>query len=281
MESTAIRLGGVELASSVMNASGPRSSERSELLELAGAHQGAIVFKSCNAEGLAAPDNLKNHGVEYYSEVAQELVGRGRKVVASVVGASETEFVEVSRALDRAGVQIIELNLADPWVIARTAPFASIERLKSLVGRVRGATRCALGVKIPIGQGGFEPRAIADVLKSLRVTIAVCANDIPRDLSIDVKTGVIGGPARALSQANAFFRAAEGLIDIVAVGGINTGHDALIAHLMGAKAVQVGSALIKEGVGAITRIDFELGEELRAAGFPMLARAVGLAKFAG
>ena len=49
---------------------------------------------------------------------------------------------------------------------------------------------------------------------------------------------------------------------MVAVGGINTGRDAYIAHLTGAKAVQVGSALMKEGAGALGRIDRELDSML-------------------
>ena len=47
-------------------------------------------------------------------------------------------------------------------------------------------------------------------------------------------------------------------MDVVAVGGVSSGSEAYLAHLTGAKAVQVGSALIKEGVSAIGRIDQEL-----------------------
>ena len=91
MGRTSIRLGGVELASSVMNASGPRSAERGEILELAAAHDGAVVFKSCTRAGLELPENLKNRGVEHFAAIARELTPRGTKVIASVVGA--TEFV--------------------------------------------------------------------------------------------------------------------------------------------------------------------------------------------
>ena len=73
MERTSIRLGGVELASSVMNASGARSAERGEILELARRIDGAIVFKSCNRAGLEAPENLKNRGVEHFAAIAREL----------------------------------------------------------------------------------------------------------------------------------------------------------------------------------------------------------------
>jgi dihydroorotate dehydrogenase len=257
MERTSIRLGGVELASSVMNASGARSAERGEIYELCAVHSGAIVFKSCNRTGLDTPENLKNRGAEHFAEIARELVPRGKKIVGSVVGASEEEFVDVARILDRAGVSIVELNLADDYVTKSVAPFASFERLKSLLGRVRGETGCVLAVKVP-SRLPFEPRAMADLFKSMRIAIAVCANDLPKDLSVDIASGAVQGPARTLSQAHAFFKESESLLDVVAVGGINTGRDAYVAHLTGAKAVQVGSALMKEGAGALGRIDREL-----------------------
>ncbi len=281
MGRTALRLGGVELDSSIMNASGPRCAERGEIFELTAVHRGALVFKSCNIAGLETPENLKNRGVEHFAAIARELTPRGKKIIASVVGKTEDEFVEVARKLDRAGVNIVELNLADPYVLESFAPFASFERLKSLVGRVRGETACALAVKMPPGQGGFEPRALADLMKSLRVAIVVCANDLPKDLEIDLKSMTIKGEPRALSQTHAFYRESEELLDVVAVGGINTGRDAYIAHVTGAKASQVGSALMKEGAGALARIDRELNALLAEHGHASVNEIIGKANFNG
>jgi dihydroorotate dehydrogenase len=277
MERTSIRLGGVELASSVMNASGPRSAERDEILELAAAHGGAIVFKSCNRAGLEMPENLRNRGVEHFAAIARELTPRGRKVIASMVGATEEEFVDVARMLDRAGASIVELNLADDYVTSSVAPFASFERLKSLLGRVRGETGCVLAVKVP-PRAPFDPRAIADLFKSMRIAIAVCANDLPKELSIDIASGAIEGPSRTLSQAHGFFKESENLLDVVAVGGVSSGRDAYIANLTGARAVQVGSALMKEGAGAIGRIDRELDSLLAEQGHPSVSEILGKAR---
>jgi len=280
MERTAIRLGGVEIGSSVMNASGARSAERGEIYELSAVHGGAIVFKSCNTGGLEAPDNLKNRGVEHFAAIARELAPRGKRVIGSVVGASEEEFVAVARILDRAGVSIVELNLADDYVANSVAPFASFERLKSLLGRVRGETGCVLAVKVP-PRAPFEPRAIADLFKSMRIAIAVCANDLPKEISVDLANGTVEGASRTLSQAHAFFKESENLLDVVAVGGINTGRDAYIAHLTGAKAVQVGSALMKEGAGALARIDRELDSILAEHGRKSVSEITGKVRFTG
>ena len=280
MERTIIQLGGVGLSSSVMNASGPRSAEKDELRELALAHRGAIVFKSCNQFGLDQPENIKNRGVEYFADIAGDLVPRGKSIVGSVVGETDDEIVKVASTLDLAGVKIIELNLADDFVQNAVAPFASLERLKGLVGRVRGEVQAKLALKVP-PKLALEPRAVADMLKSLQVPIVLCANDLPKDLEVEPKTGTAKGAMRTLSQVHAYAREAEGLIDIVAVGGINTGRDAFIAHLTGAKAVQVGSALIKEGVGALGRIDTELDDLLGETGHASVNEIIGQVKFSG
>jgi dihydroorotate dehydrogenase len=279
MERTSIRLGGVALNSTVMNASGPHSAEKGEIVELSARHSGAIVFKSCNIAGLETPDNLKNRGVEHFAAIARELEPRGKAIIGSVVGNTDDEIVKVATVLDRAGVKIIELNLADDYVQNSVAPFANLERLKAIVGRVRGEVQAALAVKVP-PKLGMEPRAIAEVFKSLRVAIAVCANDLPKDLEVDLATGVAKGPRRTLSQVHAFFQASEGLLEVVAVGGINGGRDAYVAHLTGAKAVQVGSALIKEGAGALARIDGELDSLLSENGKGAVAEIVGQLRFA-
>src|ERR1019366_10274056 len=111
MQRTTIRLGGIELNSSVMNASGPRSAERGEIYELSAVHRGAVVFKSCNLGGLEQPENPKNKGVEYFAAIARELNARHKIVVGSVVGNTEDEIVAVAQTLDRAGASILELNL--------------------------------------------------------------------------------------------------------------------------------------------------------------------------
>ena len=278
MERTAVRLGGIELSSTIMNASGPRSAERGEIFELSAAHAGALVFKSCNIAGLEAPENLKNRGMEHFAGIAGDLVPRGKKVIGSIVGTTEDEFVAVARKLDAAGVAILELNLADDYVANSLAPFASLEKLKSVIGRVRDSVQCALAVKLP-PRSSIEPRAQADLLQSAGVAIAVCQNDLPKDLEIDIKSGVAKGKPRALSQAHAIYRESSGNLDIVAVGGINTGRDAYIAHLTGARGLQVGSALIKEGAGALGRIDRELDALLAEHGKKSVSEIVGKVAF--
>jgi dihydroorotate dehydrogenase len=280
MERTSIRLGGIELASPVMNASGPHSAEKGEILELSARHRGAILFKSCNVAGLEAPDNLKNRGVEHFAALARELAGRGKPVFGSVVGNSDGELVDVARCLDRAGVKALELNLADDYMQNSVGAFASLGRLKEVIARVRGEVRAVLAVKIP-PKLSLEPYAVADLFKQGGVAIAVCANDLAKDFTVDLRTGIAPGVQRTISQVHTFFQAGGGQLDVVAVGGINGGRDAYIAHLTGGKAVQVGSALLKEGAGALGRIDSELDNLLGENGKGSVIEIIGALRFQG
>jgi dihydroorotate dehydrogenase (fumarate) len=279
MERTSIELGGIRLGSSIMNASGPRSAKRGEIYELCAVHSSALVFKSCNLAGLEAPENLKNRGVEHFAAIARDLVRRGKTIVGSAVGATEEELVVLARTLDRAGVQIVELNLADAYVIDSIAPFASLDRLKELLGRVRGEIGAVMAVKLPMQVERKAARTMADLLKAAKVAIAVCNNDLPKELAVELASGTVEGPRRPLSQAHALFLASDGALDVVATGGVGSGRDAYIAHLTGATAVQVGSALIKEGAGALGRIDRELDALLAENGKRSVAEIIGRMSF--
>ena len=281
MERTSITLGGVHLNSTVTNASGPRSATREELLELSHAHRGAVVFKSCNPTGLESPDNLKNPGVEYYAALAGDLAPKGTIVWGSVVGVTEDEIVAVARRLSAAGASIIELNLADDFVANSVAPFKTTDRLRALLKRVHseigGAT---LAVKVPPSVPRDQAGAIAAVFKETGVKVAVCANDLPKGLEFDPAKGTVKAAQGPLSQTHAFYLAGGGALDVVAVGGVSSGSEAYLAHLTGAKAVQVGSALIKEGVSAIGRIDQELDALLAKNGKASVTEIVGKVAFA-
>jgi dihydroorotate dehydrogenase (fumarate) len=275
MGRTSVTLGGVQLNSTVTNASGPRSATREELVELSGAHRGAVVFKSCNPGGLESPDNLKNPGVEYYAALARDLAPKGTVVWGSVVGVTEDEIVDVARKLDRAGAKIIELNLADDFVANSVGPFKSTDRLRALLKRVRGEVSAVVAVKVPPSVPRDQAGAIAAVFKETGVAIAVCANDLPKGLESDLAKATAKAPQGPLSQTHAFYLAGGGALDVVAVGGVASGSEAYLAHLTGAKAVQVGSALIKEGVGAIGRIDQELDALLAQNGKASVTDIVG------
>ena len=198
-----------------------------------------------------------------------------------MVGNSDDEIVKVATTLDHAGVKILELNLADDYVQSAIAPFSSIERLSAIIGRVRGEVGA-----VHRGQGAAETRArAARGGGSLQIEsrggrgVRQRSSERPRDRSENRNCERSG--ADAVAGACASIRRAQDRIDVVAVGGVNSGRDAYIAHLTGAKAVQVGSALIKEGAGALGRIDRELDGLLAENGKSSVNQIIGQIRFGG
>ena len=72
-----------------------------------------------------------------------------------------------------------------------------------------------------------------------------------------------------------FYAAAQGLIDLIGVGGISSGAQAYAKIRAGAKAVQLYSALVFQGPGLVTEINRDLKARLKADGFSSIAEAVG------
>ncbi|MEP1231693.1 MAG: quinone-dependent dihydroorotate dehydrogenase [Litorimonas sp.] len=92
--------------------------------------------------------------------------------------------------------------------------------------------------------------------------------------------GLSGQPLFDPSTAilKAFYKAAQGRIDLIGVGGISSGAQAYAKIRAGAKAVQLYSALVYHGPQLVTQICEDLSARLAADGFDNISQAVGLDK---
>ena len=234
---------------SLMNAAGALSTTRAELLAHARSESGAVVTKSITPTSFLDPEaqcGLENPGTDYYVEVIPELRQWGKPVIASVAGLTIEEFAQVAQTLTQAGADLIEINLNDPHVHTHVHPFQSVERLDEVVSALRRQIAAPLAIKLPAA----VPLALSAVVHTLvrnNILVVMCHT-----------TGANGGP----SQARVVLEAAEGELDVIGVGGVSTGAQALALLQQGVKAIQVGSAVVKEGVGVFARLKHELGELL-------------------
>jgi len=92
------------------------------------------------------------------------------------------------------------------------------------------------------------------------------------------ETGGLSGPplfTRATEVLAEMYRLTEGKVPLIGVGGISSGADAYAKIRAGASLVQLYTALIYAGPALIGEIVRDLGEQLRADGFDILADAVG------
>jgi dihydroorotate dehydrogenase (fumarate) len=231
-------LASISLPSCLMNASGAWSGTREELRELAASATGAVVIKTATTQArvdAVQGCGLENPGQPYYLAVLSALKAAGKPIVGSVAGFTTAEYVELAHAYAQAWVQIVELNLSDPIVPCNRGGTCDLAAVEAVVKAVRAAVPVPLAVKLP----GLPDGAVGHAVERLRRhQIEVCVCHTP--------------------QLATFAPALDGALDLMAVGGISNGKDAHGALSRGAKAVQIGSALMQEGPGVFARIQQEL-----------------------
>ncbi|MBM4256267.1 MAG: hypothetical protein FJ147_10255 [Deltaproteobacteria bacterium] len=241
-------IAGIQFPFCLMNAAGALSTSREELLALAYSEAGAVVTKSITPESFLDPGascGIENPGVAYYIELLPELKRAEKPIITSVAGLTIDEFIVTAQALASAGADLIEVNLNEPHVHEHLAPFASPENLRMLVSAIHAAVQTPLVVKLPPRVPIALP-VVASVLVDAGIPAVLCHNAAPN-----------GGP----TQAETILHAAKGHLEVIAVGGVSSGHEALSVLRSGMKAIQIASVVVKEGVRAFARLKRELREQ--------------------
>lgn len=241
MTTLSTTLAAIHLPLCLMNASGAWSGTREELGELAASATGALVLKTTTTE--ARVEEVKGCGIEnpgqpYYLGLIPELQDSGKPIIGSIAGFDVAEYVALAWAYERAGVPIVELNLSDPVVPCNRGGTCDLNIVAEVVKGVRAAVRAPLAVKLPALPDGAIGQA-ADLLRRHHIDIFVCNTP----------------------QVEVFATALGKMLDIIGVGGVSSGKDAHAALRRGAKAVQIGSALMKEGPAVFARLQRELAAE--------------------
>jgi dihydroorotate dehydrogenase (NAD+) catalytic subunit len=267
-----LRVGGVELAHPVLNASGtldaPAARDAGVPVHDALA---ALVTKTVTPQpregndpprlaeapaGLLNSIGLANPGLEAFAErVLPATAALGRPLVVSVGGFSHDDYAAMVRRLAGApGVVALELNVSCPNVESGCISIGSdAAETRALVERVRPLSGVPLWVKL--SPNVADVGAIAAAAEAGGADAVVACNTL-RGMAVDRGslrpllggvTGGLSGPALrpvALACVHAC-RAACGL-DVVGVGGVGSGQDALELMAAGAAAVQVGTATFPE-----------------------------------
>jgi dihydroorotate dehydrogenase len=236
-------IAGVRLPFCAMNASGAWSSTASELRALARSGTGAIVLKTATLHPFVHPEyrTLHNPGYDKLLPLVRELTGVAScPIVASVAGASPDEYATLARAFAEAGAALVEANLSDPYVLATVAPWEDPPPLRAVLRRLGSAAPVPVSITLP-ERIGFPYRVLASELRQAEVRVVVARNEF-------------SGFEKFMLEAGPGF-------DVIAVGGVRSGYDVSRALAKGARAVQVGSALVSEGPGLFAR----LAREMRVA----------------
>jgi dihydroorotate dehydrogenase (NAD+) catalytic subunit len=195
---------------------------------------------------------LQNIGVRaFIAEKLPLLRACGTAVIANVFGYTIEDYVAVIRALEGAeGLAAYELNISCPNTAHGGIQFGSNPQMVTeVVAAARGAAHKPLWVKL-------SPN-VTDIAATARAAEAAGADALTvantyQGMSVDTKTrksrlgrvtGGLSGPAIKPLTLRLVFEASRAVkIPIVGLGGIEKAEDVMEYLIVGASAVQIGTA---------------------------------------
>ncbi|BAZ99229.1 dihydroorotate dehydrogenase [Methanothermobacter sp. EMTCatA1] len=290
----------IELRNPTILAAGVMGSMASSLNRIYRAGAGAVVTKSFSLRpnpgyrnpttvevtgGVINAIGLSNPGVEAFREELK-LVDEEVPLIASVYGASPEEFASAAASVEEYA-DMIELNVSCPHAMAGCG--ASIGQDPELTFRVVSAVKDAVDVPVstkltPNVTDIVEIAGSAEEAGSDALTLI---NSLGPGMKIDIKTarpilsnafGGMSGPAIkpvAVRCVYDVYRSVD--IPIMGVGGVRDFQDAVEFLFAGARAVQVGTAIMYDGPEVFMKICRGLEAFMMAEGFSSVDEMVGLA----
>jgi dihydroorotate dehydrogenase (NAD+) catalytic subunit len=302
-----VDIGRVTLANPTIAASGcyNRGAEFSRIVDIAA--YGAITLKSIAREprlgnamprivltpsGMLNAIGLQGPGIEYFVEhEAPKLIDVPTVVIASAVGFSVSEFVEVTSRMDGLpGIAAIELDLSCPNVDAEGECFAVDPRsTDAVLAAVKRRVKLPVIAKLTPNVADIRP--IARAAEEAGADAISLINSV-RGMAIDVErarpalangTGGLTGPAiRPIAVYQVWETAQTVKVPIIGMGGVENGRDAIELMLAGATAVSIGTANFRDPDVA-AHVSAELAVDAARRGFASVRALTGLANpgFAG
>ncbi len=202
--------------------------------------------------GMLNAIGLQNPGVEKFIEEKLPYLRKlGIPIIASVMGHSVEEFVDVVKILDKtSGVNGFELNLSCPNVNYDALMFAhDAGMIEEVVSAVRQVTVKTVIAKLGPDVSDIAKMALAaedagaDAVSLINTFMAMVIDVRSRKPVLGNKTGGLSGPCVRPIAVRMTWEAAKTVkIPILGIGGITDANDALEFLIAGASAVQVGTA---------------------------------------
>ncbi len=293
-------IAGITLRNPTMLASGFLDETGGSLLRAYRAGAGAVVTKSIGLEpregypnptivevdaGLLNAVGLPNPGIEAFTDELKRAIDGHAVVIGSVQGKDAADFVSVAARMAEAGVKAIELNFSCPHVKGLGTEIAQDpDAVREFTRAVKDAVSVPVFPKLSPNVADIAPFAVAaekggaDGIVAINTVKAMAIAPELRMPFLANRFGGLSGPAIRSIGVRAVYDIYEKVgVPIVGVGGITSGHDALEYLMAGARAIQVGTALVGGGLAVFETIAKEISFQLEDIGFHSVTEAVGAA----
>lgn len=265
---TSVQIGPLTLKNPVLTASGTfgYGLECAEFVDVAAL--GGIMTKSLSKKvragnppqrivetpsGMLNSIGLANIGVEsFIKDKLPELRKLGVTVIANIAASSYDEYCEVlARLEEEEGISGYEINVSCPNVKDGGLNFGTnCNAVGEITKRLRGLTKKCLVIKLTpnVANVGDFARACeaegADAVALINTLVGLSVDVKTRKPHLATITGGLSGPAvKPVALAKVFEARKAVKIPIIGIGGIMNATDALEFLIVGATAIEVGTAL--------------------------------------
>jgi dihydroorotate dehydrogenase (NAD+) catalytic subunit len=239
------------------------------------------------AGGLINAIGLQGVGVEKFAkEILPQLRKYQTAVLINVCGASDEEYIRVIEHLDRhQGIAAYELNISCPNVEKNGAcPALNSDHTFSLVKMAKQASRLPIIAKLSpnvtdiVAIAKAAEEGGADGLSLINTILAMAVDIETRRPKLSNTFGGLSGPAIKPIALRMVYQVASAVkIPVIGIGGIMSGADALEFLIVGAKAVEVGTANFVDPAATV-KIAGEIEDFCRSKGLPKVTDLIGTLK---
>jgi dihydroorotate dehydrogenase (NAD+) catalytic subunit len=240
-----------------------------------------------SASGLINSIGLQGIGVRAFCEkILPQLQGLRTPIIVNVCGETDEEYAAVIDCLNKDGrIAAYELNISCPNVKKEgRCPALSPDHTFSLVKLAKETSRRPLVVKLSpnvtdiVSVARAAEEAGADAISLINTLLAMAVNIETRRPRLANTFGGLSGPAiKPIALRMVYQVASQAKIPVIGMGGIMNGQDALEFLVVGARAVEVGTANLVDP-GASLRILKEISEFCREKKIKKIDELIGSLK---
>jgi len=215
--------------------------------------------------GMLNSIGLQNIGVDYFLEEKLPQLRRfDTRIIVNFFGDTMEEYAEVAARFNGVeGVSALEMNISCPNIRRGNLPFGRDPKvIQRLVRLVKRATTLPLIVKLSPNVSDIREAASAaeeggaDALSAINTILGMAVDTRTRRPFLARAVGGLSGPAIRPVALRMVWEAVSAVkIPVIGIGGIVSAEDALEFLIVGARAVQVGTANFLDPAASIHIID--------------------------
>lgn len=301
-----IRVGKVVLRNPIILSPGPCSRTPTSMKRFADAGCAAVISKTLtplplkgnpNPKRVNLPNDLvlnaeggPNIGMEAFGEEMKKVKGqiKDSHFIISIVGKTIEEFVALAVQSEKLGAEVLDLDITCPNMSDKGSVDSwqkDIGLLYELITAVKRAISIPLWIKFINAYGTLLQiaetleKAGADAVVPL-VSIGAMAIDLETSkpiLGFKHGTGILTGSPLKYAGLKAVADVVRTVsCPVIATGGCFSGLDVIEYLMVGARAVEMHTVFMKEGIAHVEKMISEMTQFMKAKGVSRIEEFIGL-----